>query len=329
VATAARQVRVTQAEVAQMAGCSQNTVALALRDSSRVSRERREHIRKLAEQLGYRPNLAARNLVRRRSGLLGMFTGHLDEVRTQLVAQLLTGLHTTEYRPILGVDESRPSPWYEASWIETFRDFRVEAMIPIAWTDEVHLPEWYREVPLIMAAIQPDSTLPCDFVGLDRIDAGRQATLHLLQRGHKRIAAVADAQRRFVVQGYANVMREAGLVTQFVPLPGLAGLEECVTRWRTASERPTALLVLNSHTAVHLAECLHEAGLRVPEDMAIVAYDQLPMAEHLRFQLTTVEQPIAEVAASVITIVRKRLAEPDAPTMHLVLKHELIVRGST
>lgn len=326
--------RVTQAEVAQLAGCSQNTVALALRDSKRISIKRRQQIRKLATQLGYRPNIAARSLTQQRSGLVGLFTGTLDHVRTQIASQLIYQLHSTRYRPILGVDESRPKPWYKAPWIESFQDFRVEALVAVAWTDEVELPPWYRQIPLVLAGIQPDPTLPCDFVGLDRMQAGRTATRYLMGRGHERIIAVANLPHRLVVQGYAAAMREAHLPTAFAAVvTGAwpthdAEIEALVNRFKQA-ERPTAAVVVNSLTALHLCEALERANLRVPQDVAVIGYDPLPMADHLRILLTTIEQPVAALAEQIVDVTQQRLANPEAPLKHIVLDHELVVRAST
>ncbi len=322
---------ITQHDVAAAAGCSQNTVALALRDSPRISEQRRQQVHEIARRLGYRPNLAARSLRQRRSGLIGIFGGSLDEVRAEYVRQLVAELHSTEYKPIFGIDLTRPSPWYKAPWIETFRMMQVEALIALSWADNVEVPPWHQEIPMVLAGCQPQPELPCDYVGLDRIVAGRQATEYLLQRGHQRVLMLQHSARRLITEGYERTMLAAGFTPHVISIThnDQAGLAEFWPQFAALDPRPTALVVLNSALAAQLCRQALERGLRIPQDLAVLGYDRLSWAESAVVPLTTLEQPVSELVERTIGTTRQRVAEPSAPPVHITLEHQLVVRGTT
>jgi LacI family transcriptional regulator len=92
--------------------------------------------------------------------------------------------------------------------------------------------------------------------------------------------------------------------------------------------RPTALVILNSEHAVQICKVLGHAGVRIPQDLAVVGYDYLAWADSATVPLTTVEQPLEELASRTVEITRRRLVEPDSPRMQIELPHRLMVRGS-
>lgn len=320
---------VTQHDVAAKAGCSQNTVALALRDSPRISEARRKQIRQIARRLGYHPNFAARSLRQKRSGLIGVYTSVLDDVRTDYVRELVGRLHSTEHKPMFGVDPDRPVPWFKSPWIETLRQFQVEAMILLAWHDRIEVPDWHDEIPLVFTGCQPDESLPCDVVGLDRRDAGRMATEHLISRGHKRIRMIENSPSRLLTEGYLQTMNAAGLEPSVHNIgPTHSPRNEVIDELITASDRPTAIVMIDSTRAMQACGRLMRAGLKIPDDIAVVSYDHLSWASDGVVALTTIEQPVADMVEKTIELTHNRIANPEWPRQHLTLKHNLVVRGS-
>ncbi|NLX07493.1 MAG: LacI family transcriptional regulator [Phycisphaerae bacterium] len=324
---------VTLQDIARRAGCSANTVSLSLRDSPRISKAMRARVQKLAEELNYAPNYAAQNLRRRRSGLIGIHLAQAlhDAVRTEMVNRLLDELHTAEYRPVLGIGEGTEQDWCASPWIETFRQLQVEALVVIA-SHVTHLPEWAGDLPVVLLGCEPDDSLPCDYLALDRAAAGRTAVEHLLSRGHRDIL-VACSPRYSFTDGCIAAIREARAKAHFHQDAGDLRWAEDGLRFarQIADQRAaaTATVFGDSGLAAGYVRGLIDAGIRVPDEMAVAAYDYFPWAGMLAVPLTTVEQPIARMAPAAVELVKNRLAHPKAPPVHLVQDHVLMVRQSS
>lgn len=325
---------VTQVDIAAVANCSQNTVALALRGSNRISDARRREIVEIARRMGYRPNLAARSLRRGRSGLIGIFTAELDDPRTAFVKEMVSSLHTTRYKPILGTDELHVKPWFDAPWIQTFLELQVEALVSFAWHDVPRLPDWHDQVPIIMSGNQPDVSLSCDAVSVDRSKAARMTIEYLLSKGHRRVAMVQPYEAWEYTEGYREAMTEAGLKPRIWTREREKEETDAAHHRRfledicNTDDRPTAAFVLDSPRAADLCRMAVEEGLRVPEDLAVVGCGYMPVAEKLYVPLTTIERPIDEIVSTTIQLVRNRLENPNASPMHIQLPYRLSVRVS-
>jgi len=323
---------VTQRDIARLAKCSQNTVALALRGSTRISEARRREIHEIARKMGYRPNLAARSLRRGRSGLIGVFTGVLDNPRTAFVRAMLSQLHSTRYKPILGSDDEATKPWYEAPWIQTFQELQVEAMVSFAWHDVPCLPDWHQQVPIIMSGNEPCPDLPCDAVSVARAGSSQLAVDYLRGRGHQRIALLQPHE----TWEYASGFREAMAKADLEPLVSTRGKEETgpahgrrfLDEIGKAKDPPTAVFVIDSVRAADLCAMALDAGLRIPEDIAVLGCGYMPWAGKLRVPLTTVERPIEEMVAATTEIIRNRLASPGSPPIQLQLPYRIMGRIS-
>lgn len=318
---------ITQQGIADIAGCSQNTVALALKDSPRISQARRDIIRKIADKHGYRPFIAARGLRQGRSGLIGMF-GTLDPIRIDYVQNVMNELHGTEYKPVLGIDFDQVHPWHQSKWIDTLLSLQVEALICFAWHDEPVLPVWRTRVPIIMCGFSHDKLkkpLPCDSIVMDRFRGVCMAIDYLVKRGHKRIYSFELHDGRRVSASYPLAMKKHKLkpitIRKSQQQESLAFVDQFVADYKAGKHQPTALFVLNTGLAVELYYALIKAGVRVPEDIEIVGYDRAPWIRHLSIPITTVEQPVSEMTASTISMVMSRLRDPAQP--HMQIEHDL------
>lgn len=322
---------ITLKDIAEQSGCSKNTVSLALRNSKRISEATRKQIHRIAKKLGYIPNLAGRNLRTRRSGIIGVYTRSLyDAVRTELINNLLAGLHTAGCRPVLGLGDEHSGPWHSSPWMQTFKEFNVEAMVIVAETVG-RLPKWPRRIPTILVGGQPDESLPCDCLALDRKAAAKLGIKHLISRGHKKIL-VACNEKSVFAQGCFEAVKNAGLKSYNVFVNYPYSEEQQVTlfsRLTQQRDRPTAIIFGDSPLAAESMHRLQQNGMKIPRDIAVVGYDYFPWAEMLKIPLTTIEQPISKLAAEAVNMVKVRLAEPEAPLMHTILPHKLIIRKSS
>ncbi|MCD4823377.1 MAG: LacI family transcriptional regulator [Phycisphaerae bacterium] len=321
----------TLKDIALLAGCSQNTVSLALRNSNRISKEMRKRIRQIARRLKYVPNMAARNLSTRRSGIIGVYTYALyDAVRTELINSLITELHTAEYRPVLGLGKGHVGPWHSSPWMQTFRELNVEAMVVVAETID-KLPQWTRRIPVILVGCHPNESFQCDYLAIDRKQAANSGIEHLISRGHKKILVACNEQSVFA-QGCFDTIKKAGLKPYYVCVDYPCSEEQ----WATVlsyltrqQDRPTAAIFGDSPLAAEFMHHLQKTGVKIPKDIAIVGYDYFPWAKMLKVPLTTINQPISELASQAVTLVKTRLTEPETPLVHTILPHKLMIRKSS
>ncbi len=324
--------KIKLADIARKAGCSANTVSLALRNSRRISEDLRKKIHSIAEHFLYTPNYAARNLRVRRSGMIGVYTRILnDAVRTELVNHFLEELHTAEYRPVLGLGQGHHGPWYTSPWMQTFRELRVEALV-ILWGSAEQLPEWTKSIPIILVGCEPDETLPCDYLALDRTQAGCLATEHLLSRGHREILLGSSPDTNFgqgcIKALSANECKPFEHSYEF-PATDIQKAQTYGLELAGRRTRPTAALFGDSGIAASFMRGVLDGKRAIPGDMAVVGYDYFPWASMLAVPLTTVEQPIEAMAATAVDLIRKRLAEPEASAVHIVQPHRLVIRESS
>ena len=320
----------TLKDIAAEAGVSVNTASLALRESPRISGETRKRVHRIARRMQYVPNSAARNLARKRSGLIGIYTRALyDAVRTRLINRLFAELHTAEYRPILGLAENANDPWYASPWMRTFQELKVEALVVVVeGVDRLH--RWPARVPTVLVGCQPMESLQCDYLGLDRREGAKLGVAHLVARGHKKIL-VACAEKADFAQGCFEQIAAAGLQAMSVNLTQPSDekrLHAVLDFLAGTTEKPTAAIFGDSPLAAQFMHRMEELGYRVPGDIAVVGYDYFPWADMLKTSLTTVEQPIAEMASEAVKMIRARLADLNCPPMRMVLPHRLVVRES-
>lgn len=321
----------TLQDLADKAGCSRNTASLAMRNSTRISETLRGRIQSLASQMGYVPNLSARNLSARRSGLIGLYARALeDAVRSALAEALLVELHTEDYRPMLGVGQGQASRWRDAPWMQTFQAMGVEAMVTVG-EEAGGFPQWARSLPRVLVGNHPSGKLRCDSVALDRVEGARLGIEHLVSHGHRRVLVACEGSHAFSA-GCISALAEAGLTPMMLPgNDGEGSLNDRAIASLTSGRwKPTAVIFGDSPEAVRFLRALGETSLRCPRDLAVVGYDFFPWADDLAVPLTTIDQPIDELARQAGQIVHHRLSSDDqSPPQQFILPHRLIVRASS
>lgn len=322
---------VTLQDIADIVGCSRNTVSLAMRDSKRISQEMRKKIHRVARKKGYVPNLAAKNLITRRSGLVGILMGGLqDAVRGNLAELLLDELHTSQYKPILGVNRSLANDRDRSQWMHTFQAMNVEIIVTVGEPVE-KLSTWERSIPQVFVANSPDTNLKVDYVALDRYEAAHIGIKHLVDKGHRNILIAAEKDSHFLkgaVKASMSNNVEPTVFSSSQPLQN-SFAEKTLKYIIDLHKRPTAVIFPDTPVAVHFLRELPQTDIRCPDDLAVISYDYFPWADILKIPLSTIEQPVNEIASQAVRIILARLEEPDLPLQQILLPHRLAVRAST
>ena len=321
--------------VAERAGVSKSLVSLVLRDSPGVSAGKREAVQRAIDELGYRPNAIARQLTERRTNMVGVL---LNDLRNPWFVDCLDGLTSVlrdrGLRPLLA--DGRLDRRMDDSLLRGFLELRVDGLILVgSMASTPTIAEAAAEVPTVVAASR-DIALPrVDVIANDDWIGTQLGVGHLLGLGHTRIAhlagstgAVADIRRR----SYLSVMRENGLAdneqVEYCDMTEEGGYRAAVALLSRA-DRPTAIFAVNDISCVGAMSAVQQLGLRVPQDVSLVGYDNTSLAQIRHLWLTSVDNASVEVGQLAASALLRRITEPDSPATEQLIRPTLQVRGST
>ena len=323
----------SMAQVAERAGVSHQTVSRVLNDASLVKEETRLRVLAAIEELGYRRNFAARLLATNRSRRIGMVTAHLALHGPSMIA-----LAVQDAAQDQGYDVSLvglPEFSFEAlqKAVDRLSDQAVEAIVvAVPHKDAVEMTRSLQlGVPVVMVQ-GVDAGQPLT-AGIDQEAGARLAVGHLLDLGHRRVAHVSGPSEWIEADHRAAGWRAAHEERDLLPGPQLEG------DWSSASGHAaglriaqdpdvTAVFAGNDFMALGVLHALHQSGRRVPEDVSVVGFDDVPEAEFYWPALTTVAQEFSEVGRRALAVAVAAVRGEAATTVDLI-EPSLLVRGST
>jgi len=324
----------TIVDVAERAGVSKSLVSLVMRDSPRVSDKSRDAVLEAARELGYRPNAVARSLVRQRSGVLGCI---LSDLHNPFFSDVADGIEDAAvangYRALLSagfLDAKR-----EANAVDTLLQLQTDGLIILGPMMKIAaIKESARHIPVVVIGRKTSAKM-MDSVRNDD-NAGAQAVVdHLVDLGHRKIAHIHAGKAggaRGRRHGYETAMKRHGLGNEvrnvkgdFTEVGGSAAMRSILA----TDDLPTAVFVANDFAAIGALEEIDQAGLRVPEDLSVVGYDDTFLSHNSRIALTTVAQPSAEMGRTAVQLLMERIEEGRSDPRHIVLPPRLVVRRTS
>jgi DNA-binding LacI/PurR family transcriptional regulator len=321
-------------DVAKSAGVSKSLVSLVMRDAPNVSDTSRKAVLAAVADLGYRPNAAARSLAAQRSGVIGCV---LSDLHNPFFADVIDGVEEEAAgsgRRVL-VSPGFLDAEREAVAVETLMQLRVDALVLVGSAMRLErLAEAASSIPVVLIGHDhaPDglqSVCSDDVLGAERV------VDHLVSLGHRRIAHIhADSEAGGTARrrGYARGMRRHGLSDQIQIAKGAFtsdGGARAMRRLLARDPRPTAVFVANDLAAIGVLDELDAVGLRVPEDLSVVGYDDLTLSAMERISLTTVQQPRAELGQLSVRLALLGGNRSGPSATRLVLPPTLIVRSTS
>jgi alanine racemase len=331
--------RVTIADVASAAGVSKTAVSFAFNNPERLGQATLERVLGVAHDLGYTPNPAARALSTRRSGTIGVLIPQpLSTVfANPFVSELIQGLGELCEEHDLAMLLVPP---LDGSLETAIRHASVDGFISLGLTPDDRALEVIESLGTPAVLIDSEDSSDHPVVNVDDAGGATAAANHLLALGHRRVAILvlppARAQMGYTptanrrLAGYKAAIEAAG---EAPPLTVTAGISvaagmRAFDSLPNGRNRPTGLLAMSDMTAVGVLSAAHTAGVRVPIDLSVVGFDDLPLAAWTNPPLTTVRQPIVDkgriAARMLIERMNGRPVDSPAP-----LKTTLVVRAST
>lgn len=329
------------ADVASVAKVSPSTVSRALTKPDLVARETRERVLQAAQQLGYQPNKLARGLRKQKSHLLGLIVG---DILAPFHATLAKGVQDAaeKHGYMVFLFNSDEQPEKEARYLQELQSHLPEGLllVPTAQTHQ-HLHNFPSMLNLPIIELDRTSGTPGVYAVLvENILGAREAVEHLIQLGHRRIGMVAGepvittAQER--LEGYRQALEQAGIAfdERLVVIGyhkeegGYAAALELLRR--PPADRPTALFVGNSEIAAGTVQAIRDLGLRIPDQVSLVSFDDTRWAQLMKPALTVVAQPAYEIGfLACETLVSLLRQKKSLHSQTLRLKTRLLIRQST
>lgn len=328
----ARVKRPTMSDVAARVGVSRALVSLVFRNEPGASRQTRERVLRAADELGYRPDHAARLLARNRSMVLGVMLNVRNAFHADLVEEICEEAERIGYEVLLGAFGPARG---ERRVVDTLLGHRCEALILLGSNAE---PAYLAEVAARTPVVVVGRRVTAD--GVDAVHTAeqqgmRQAVDHLVSLGHRAIAHIdggdgpGSAERR---SAYRAAMSGHGLAQEIRVLPGDHTEESGVRAGESLlrGERlPTAVLAGNDRCAMGLMHALGRAGVDIPKDVSVVGYDDSHIAHLSQINLTTVRQDAERMARLAVHSAVERLDDARLPSRELILDGRLVIRGTT
>ncbi|MFC4453123.1 LacI family DNA-binding transcriptional regulator [Deinococcus sonorensis] len=325
---------ITLARVAREAGVSASTVSRILTGSANVSPEKREHVQRVLAKLNYRPNVLARGLASGRTMSVGVLTQDISSpFYGDMVRGIEQGLGGSGYQTVFMSGHWHAKAEMEA--IESLLARRVDALAVLGGSvPDEQLRTVAQSVPLSLLG-RTVAGLEGQCLRLDQLEGARAITHHLIEMGHRRIAHITgdmshpDAQDRLA--GYRAALDEAQLAFDpelvqqgdFLEASGYLA----ATRLFEGRSVFSAVFAANDQMAYGARLALHRRGLRVPDDVSLVGYDDLPGSTYTSPPLTTVRQPTFQMGQAAAQWILHQLA--GQPYLLPPLTVQLVIREST
>lgn len=343
-----RRKTVTIRSVAQRAQVSVSTVSQILNgNSSYVSAAKRERVLQAVEELQYRPNAIARSMVQRRTKTVGMvFTSVVDHLFIHAIKSAEAVLRPEGYTIFLS---DTPDVESEIQAITALLDRQVDGFIFVSMTsvsDSAHLLHLKEAaVPFVVINRPLEEGLDFNQVHWNDWEAGYLATRHLLSLGHRHIATISGPlqglphwQSAFDRHlGWQQAMAEQGIEPSpdwafdgnYTYQGGYAATLQLLKQAGAKSKLPTALFIANDEMAVGTLRALHYAGVRVPQEIALVNIGDTPFTTHMAPALTSLAHPVAEAGKIAAQLLLEQFATDDPlPTQNIPLSFEMRIRES-
>jgi len=325
-------------DVARLADVSTATVSHVINDTRYVSDELRTRVLDAMEELDYRPNVLAQGLRGGETHTIGLIVPDNSNPFFAEVSRVVEDVGFERgYSVILcntGDDLER-----ERAYIDVLIAKQVDGIIFIAAGDHhEHLDVLTRRGTPLVIADRDVRQAEADVVLVNNERGGFEATSHLLELGHRRVGCIAGPSEATPsadrVRGYERALREAGVPVR----PDLTqqgdfryqGGELAADRLLDRNVRPTAIFACNDLMAIGALRAIRKAGLRVPQDVSVVGYDDIPLAPAMSPALTTVAQPVEQLGSISIDLLLSRI-EDGSPreAKRVVLDTTLVIRSST
>lgn len=325
-------------DVAKRAGCSTATVSMVLKNSDRITSERKKHVIKVIEEMNYIPNHFAQGLNTKRNMAIGLV---VPDMENPVFSKMITGVEEyvdkKGYRLILGVCNHNRDK--EAVYLDLIHNNHVDGMIVFpTFLDNTKkiIDDWEAsEFPVVLCGLSfEDSSI--SYVKCDSRMGAYMATDHLIERGRRKIAFIAPVFEKSMadtrINGYMDALRVNGIdfdesLTVYCQQSFDSVYEAAKDLLNDA--KPDSIVCLYDYIAIPVMRAASELGLKIPEDISVIGYDNIDVSGYLPVALSTVETQSVRIGELAAEIMVNKINGTICKHDQIVLQPKLIIREST
>ena len=328
------QIKVTSAEVAARAGVSQSAVSRVFTPGASASPKTAEKVKRAAAELGYRPNVLARAMVSGKSRIIGVIVAYLEnQFYPDVLEKLSNALQAEGYHVLVFMASNTSGNINRV--VEEILDYQVDGIIAasVALSSELSDRCQAANIPMVLFNRGQDDT-GMSIVTSDNLAGGRKIADFLVAGGHQKIGYIAGwegaSTQRDREAGFLQGLTEAGL-SLHARTVGNFHMDQAreATLQMFTQDPPDAVFVANDHMALAVMDTLrHELGIKVPEDVSVVGYDDVTMSSWPSYNLTTVRQPANRMVAETVTTLLAKINDIETLPRKVEIEGPLIVRKS-
>ncbi len=328
--------RVTSVQVAKRAGVSQSAVSRVFTPGASVSEKTAEKVKKAAAELGYRPNVLARSLITGRSRMIGLLVSYLENYfYPEALEKLSNALQAEGYHVLVFMAEQTAGNIDKV--LEEILDYQVDGIVmaSVAISSELAARCQAAGVPVVLFnRNQDDERLSA--VTSDNVAGGRRIAEFLVRAGHRRIGYIAGwegaSTQRDREAGFRSglALHDVELFARDVGNFRYDEARDAARRMFAGEHRPDAVFVANDHMAFAVMDVLRsELGLRLPDDVSVIGFDDVPPAAWPAYDLTTVRQRANVMVRETVETLLAQIEHREAEPRRIAIEGPLIVRGSS
>jgi LacI family transcriptional regulator len=329
--------KATAADIAREAGVSMMTVSRVINHKGDVSATTLQRVQEVIDRLNYRPSGIARSLATKHTGTLGLV---VPDVSNPFFADVVRGAEHIAYAEGYNIFlcNTEEDPERELTVIRSLEEKRVDGVVLFSRLQSGHLSNALSHlstVVLINRRLHTDHST-AGTVRLDDVAGGQLAVSHLLNRGHQAIGFLAGPTTSYSgrarSKGYQQALLAAGIsydpAWKYHCLPTVEGGQTAARALMQAQPQVTAIFCFNDLVAIGAIQACVELGRRVPEEMSIVGYDDIPLAALVTPSLTTCRAPRYELGAQAVRLLLKQIRNVSKTGEEIVLQTQLVIRAS-
>jgi LacI family transcriptional regulator len=323
---------VTIGDVAAEAGVSVATVSKVLNDRWGVAEDTSIRVRAVIEELGYQSSLVAQSLRSRSTNVIGVLVVDIEPFSAELLKGVARAIHGTGYELVVfsGCGRANDQVGWERRYLQRVSGTLCDGAILVTPSS---VDVTYGAPVVAVDHNVLSSSLPT--IDADNLSGAVRATEYLLELGHRRIGFLAGRpdleSARLRERGYRTALRKAGIKIDpsLIRIGGyqVDSAEEAARQMLEPDDRPTAIFAANDVSALATISVAGSLGVRVPDDLSVIGFDNVPESALSDPPLTTIEQPIRQMGFEATEILIRLIAEQEVPE-HTMLPTRLVVRGS-
>jgi LacI family transcriptional regulator len=328
----------TLEDIAKISSVSRSTVSRVVNHDRRVSSATREHVLEIIEEYNFYPNLAARGLASGHTNVLGVIIPagvpslFADPYFPILLQGVSTACNRQDYSVMLSISDAE----YEKRLVSRVVQNHLVDGVIVASTllgDPIQTTLTNSDLPFVIVGRQPN--LAANVIDIDNRQAVRQAIDFLIEQGYTRIATITGPLNQMAgvdrFDGYKDALIGAGIKVDsrlivegnFTESGGYLGMKSLLL------SKPDAVFAASDTTAIGAMRCLNEVGLRVPDDIGLIGFDDIPLSRTITPSLTTVRQPIHGMGEAAANLLIEAIESGSKEHHCITLPTELVVRNST